>query len=63
MCISRLPTKTLAQFEFGCLPVSLHHCRIVNIRGNGYRMRKHQDLREPMREADVGDEPRQRAAP
>lgn len=22
----------------------LHHCRIVNIRGNGYRMRAHRDL-------------------
>ena len=22
----------------------LHHCHIVNIRGNSYRMREHQDL-------------------
>ena len=26
----------------------LHHCHIVNIRGNGYRMRKHQEMRPSM---------------
>ena len=25
----------------------LHHCHIVNIRGNSYRMRNHQDLIRP----------------
>ena len=25
----------------------LHHCHIVNIRGNSYRMREHQDLPRP----------------
>ena len=28
----------------------LHHCHIVNIRGNSYRMRAHQDLLQPTRE-------------
>ena len=28
----------------------LHHCHIVNIRGNSYRMRAHQDLLRPARE-------------
>ena len=27
----------------------LHHCHIVNIRGNSYRMREHQDLLRPRR--------------
>ena len=30
----------------------LHHCHIVNIRGNSYRMRAHQDLLHPPRAAD-----------
>ncbi len=28
----------------------LHDCHIVNIRGNSYRMRAHQDLLRPTRE-------------
>ena len=28
----------------------LHHCHIVNIRGNSYRMRHHQDLLRPTTE-------------
>ncbi len=28
----------------------LHHCHIVNIRGNSYCMRVHQDLLRPMTE-------------
>ncbi len=28
----------------------LHHCHIVNIRGNSYRMRAHQDLFRPATE-------------
>ena len=28
----------------------LHHCHIVNIRGNSYRMRVHQDLLRPTTE-------------
>ncbi len=28
-------------------PDVLHHCHIVNIRGNSYRMRAHQDLFRP----------------
>ena len=28
----------------------LHHCHIVNIRGNSYRMRAHQDLLRPTAE-------------
>ena len=28
----------------------LHHCHIVNIRGNSYRMRAHQDLLRPAAE-------------
>ena len=27
----------------------LHHCHIVNIRGNSYRMREHQELLRPRR--------------
>ena len=34
----------------------LRHCHIVNIRGNSYRMRTHQDLLRPAKEA-----PRERA--
>ena len=30
----------------------LHHCHIVNIRGNSYRMRAHQDLWRSMQRAD-----------
>ena len=30
----------------------LHHCHIVNIRGNSYRMRAHQDLLRPSRSDD-----------
>ncbi|MDE0489455.1 MAG: IS21-like element helper ATPase IstB [Gammaproteobacteria bacterium] len=31
----------------------LHHCHIVNIRGNSYRMRAHQDLLRPRSDDDV----------
>ena len=31
----------------------LHHCHIVNIRGNGHRMRAHQDLLRPRSDDDV----------
>ena len=42
----------------------LHHCHIVNIRGNSCRMREHQELRESMRRPEGGDGPRQgEAAP
>ena len=42
----------------------LHHCHIVNIRGNSYRMREHRELRESMRRPEGGDGPRQgEAAP
>ena len=27
----------------------LHHCHIVNMRGNSYRMRHHQDWSEPLK--------------
>ncbi|MYC31788.1 MAG: transposase, partial [Chloroflexi bacterium] len=30
----------------------LHHCHIVNIRGNSYRMRAHQDILRPSRSDD-----------
>ncbi len=30
----------------------LHHCHIVNIRGNSHRMRAHQDLWRSMQRAD-----------
>lgn len=30
----------------------LRHCHIVNIRGNSYRMRAHQDLLHPPRAAE-----------
>ena len=36
----------------------LHHCHIVNIRGNSYRMRAHQNLwRSKERSQDHGDSP------
>ena len=31
----------------------LHHCHIVNIRGNSYRMREHQELRRSMQHSDA----------
>ena len=31
----------------------LHHCHIVNIRGNSYRMREHQNLMRPAHEHEV----------
>ncbi len=30
----------------------LHHCHLVNIRGNSYRMREHQDLLRPTRQEE-----------
>ena len=35
----------------------LHHCHIVNIRGNSYRMRKHTDLSKMLPLASCGAEP------
>ena len=32
----------------------LHHCHIVNVRGNSYRMRAHQDLLRSVRSDDDG---------
>ena len=29
----------------------LYHCHIVNIRGNSYRMREHQEMRPSMQQA------------
>ena len=34
----------------------LHHCHIVNIRGNSYRMREHQELRRSMQHCDADRE-------
>jgi DNA replication protein DnaC len=34
----------------------LHHCHIVNVRGNSYRMRHHQDLWRSLYSPDPGDE-------
>ena len=34
----------------------LHHCHIVNIRGNSYRMREHQELRRSMQHSDADRE-------
>ena len=31
----------------------LHHCHIVNIRGNSYRMREHQDLWPSMQTSEA----------
>ena len=33
----------------------LHHCHIVNIRGNSYRMRQHQELRRSMQRQSDAD--------
>ena len=38
----------------------LHHCHIVNIRGNSYRMRHHTELSNALQQR--GDEPSQEAA-
>ncbi len=35
----------------------LHHCHIVNIRGNSYRMKHHQELRRSMQRSEAGDGP------
>jgi len=35
----------------------LHHCHIVNIRGNSYRMRKHSDLWRTLNEAAADQQP------
>lgn len=34
----------------------LHHCHIVNIRGNSYRMRHHQDLERSLYQSNLGDQ-------
>ena len=31
----------------------LHHCHIVNIRGNSYRMREHRELRRSMQRSEA----------
>ena len=33
----------------------LHHCHIVNIRGNSHRMKHHQELRWSMQRSEAGD--------
>jgi DNA replication protein DnaC len=38
----------------------LHHCHIVNIRGNSYRMRQHRDL--ALRRTDADPEPARRGS-
>jgi DNA replication protein DnaC len=35
----------------------LHHCHIVNIRGNSYRMRDHRDLWQTLHSPDQADQP------
>jgi DNA replication protein DnaC len=35
----------------------LHHCHIVNIRGNSYRMREHRDLWHTLHSPDQADPP------
>ena len=40
----------------------LHHCHIVNIRGNSYRMRQHQELRRSMQRQSDADRDANQAA-
>ena len=41
--LERCVSKTELSRRFG----PLHHCHIVNIRGNSYRMREHRNLVRP----------------
>ena len=34
-----------------------HHCHIVNIRRNSYRMRQHRDLWQTLNSSEEGDQP------
>ena len=48
---NRLVPKRVETMAAALIDRLLHHCHIVNVRGNSYRMRTHQDLLRPAHES------------